>query len=143
MVYGVLCVCGGDELPPGHLQPLGSHREPELVATLSAMPTSRSFYWDHVQTSTPVLLKGLLNSTALLKNWGSDEYVYTRPLHYVALGEEDDTVALRYLREQFGREEVGVEHKKKEDRSETGFFTTMADYLDVSQRHPVAGLPFL
>lgn len=75
VLYGVLWLCGGDELPPGHLQPLGSHREPELVATLSAMPTSRSFYLDYVQTSTPVLLKGVLNSTTLLKNWGNDEYV--------------------------------------------------------------------
>ena len=38
----------------------------------------------------------------------------------------------RYLRERFGSEEVGVEHKKKENRSETGFLTNMADYLDVS-----------
>ena len=38
----------------------------------------------------------------------------------------------RYLRERFGGEEVNVEHKKKENRSETGFVTTMADYLDVS-----------
>ena len=27
---------------------------------------------------------------------------------------------------------MNVEHKKKENRSETGFVTTMADYLDVS-----------
>ena len=38
----------------------------------------------------------------------------------------------RYLRERFGGEEVNVEHKKKENRSETGFLTNMADYLDVS-----------
>ena len=41
-------------------------------------------------------------------------------------------VSLRYLRERFGEDEVGVEHKKKENRSETGFITTMADYLEVS-----------
>ncbi|CAI8058047.1 hypothetical protein GBAR_LOCUS31575 [Geodia barretti] len=35
-----------------------------------------------------------------------------------------------YLRERFGGEEVNVEHKKKENRSETGFLTNMADYLD-------------
>lgn len=39
-----------------------------------------------------------------------------------------------YLRKQFGNEEVRVELKKKENRSETGFLTTMNDYLDVSNR---------
>ena len=38
----------------------------------------------------------------------------------------------RYLKERFGEEEVSVEHKKKENRSETGFLTNMADYLSVS-----------
>jgi lysine-specific demethylase 8 len=104
----VLGVCGGGEFPPGHLKPLGSHREPELVARLSSMPSSREFYFSYVETNTPVLLEGLLNSTHLPQNWGSDEY----------------------LREHFGREEVSVEHRKKENRSETGFITTMADYLD-------------
>ena len=49
----------------------------------------------------------------------------------------------RYLREHFGREEVSVEHRKKENRSETGFITTMADYLDVSMAAAGVLLPLL
>ena len=74
VLCGVLCVCGGGEFPPGHLKPLGSHREPELVARLSAMPSSHDFHFGYAETSTPVLLEGLLNSTQILQTWGSDEY---------------------------------------------------------------------
>lgn len=49
---------------------------------------------------------------------------------------ERGCVSYRYLRERFGGEEVSVEHKKKENRSETGFLTTMAEYLDVSPQTP-------
>ena len=79
VLFGVLCVCGGGEFPPGHLKPLGSHREPELVASLPAMPSSHDFYFGYAETSTPVLLEGLLNSTQLLQNWGSDEYASQLP----------------------------------------------------------------
>ena len=74
VLCGLLSACGGDEFPPGHLLPLGSHMEPELVARLQATPTSQEFYSNYVQPNRPVLLEGLLNSTGLLENWGSDEY---------------------------------------------------------------------
>jgi lysine-specific demethylase 8 len=108
LLCGVLCVCRGSEPPPGHLLPLGSHTEPELVARLPAMPSSLQFHTEFVAEGRPVVLEGVLNSTRLLEAWGDDGY----------------------LRERFGAEEVSVEHKKKENRSETGFLTTMADYLD-------------
>ena len=57
---------------PGHLQPLGAHREPELVARLSHVPSPREFF-DFVQANKPVVIEGVLNATNLLSNWGMDE----------------------------------------------------------------------
>lgn len=126
-----LHVCSGEELPPGHLKPLGAHREPEHVARqvcragiarsfltlwplspsrLTHSPSPHEFYTSYVQPGRPVILEGLLNSTATLFNWGQDSY----------------------LRERFGEVEVHVENEKKENRSGHAFVTTMADYLDVS-----------
>jgi lysine-specific demethylase 8 len=82
--------------------------EPQLVPRITTVPKPREFHDKYVESSTPVILEGILNSTRLLKTWGDDQY----------------------LRERFGSEEVNVEHKKKENRSETGFLTNMADYLD-------------
>ena len=85
VLCGVLCVCGGGDVPPGHLKPLGSHREPQLVARLTSVPASRDFFYDYVEPNTPVLLEGLLNSTHLLKNWGSDGYALLSSLVQVQL----------------------------------------------------------
>ena len=66
-------VCGGSEPPRGHMQPLGSHTEPQLIPRTTAIPTSPEFHEKYVKLSSPVILEGILNSTRLLETWGDDQ----------------------------------------------------------------------
>ncbi|CAI8053640.1 hypothetical protein GBAR_LOCUS29322, partial [Geodia barretti] len=73
LLCGVLWICRGSEPPPGHMLPLGSHMEPQLVPRITTVPKPREFHDKYVESSTPVILEGILNSTRLLKTWGDDQ----------------------------------------------------------------------
>lgn len=60
---------------PGHMQPLGSHMEPELVRRLDHIITPQEFYEDFVLPKKPVVFEGLMSNTDVVKNWQSDEYL--------------------------------------------------------------------
>ncbi len=75
----------GDEALPGHMQPLGSHMEPEVVRRIDHMPTPREFWEDFVRPKIPVVLEGLMSGEEVLRNWQSDDYlryVQTRGYYY-------------------------------------------------------------
>ena len=75
-----LCCSGGEDTPPGHMQPLGSHMEPELVRRIDHMPSPQEFYEEFVRPKVPVVLEGLMAKQEVIKNWQSDDYlrcVYT------------------------------------------------------------------
>ena len=62
--------------PPGHLQPIGSHRLPEENFTiLSYVPDPVEFYEDFVLTNTPVLFKGAIADTPAVTKWNDDNYL--------------------------------------------------------------------
>ena len=69
---------------PGHMQPLGSHMEPELVRRLDHMIPPPEFYEDYVVPKRPVIFEGLLSQTDVLKNWQSDDYLRYSPPHSAA-----------------------------------------------------------
>ena len=64
-----------ESIPPGHMQPLGSHMPPLEVEVLNSFPDPLSFHSKYVQRNLPVKLKGLMKDTDVLKNWQSDEYL--------------------------------------------------------------------
>ena len=69
------CVGGSESIPPGHMEPLGSHMPPLEVEVLNSFPDPLSFHSKYVQRNLPVKLKGLMKDTDVLKNWQSDEYL--------------------------------------------------------------------
>lgn len=75
LVFGVVICARGDNdnVPRGHMLPLGSHMDPQMITTITSTPISTEFHEKYVQTSTPVIIKGVLNSTSVLENWGNDE----------------------------------------------------------------------
>lgn len=76
----VVCLClllssGSGEDLPGHMQPLGSHREPETVDKVARVLSPEEFNREYVQPKRPVVFKGLLRSTSVLRNWQKDDYL--------------------------------------------------------------------
>jgi len=70
-----------DDLP-GHMQPIGSHRQPEeSIEVLTHVPDPLEFYDKYMTTHTPVLFKGAIAGTPALTRWSDDEYLrYERSL---------------------------------------------------------------
>ena len=66
---------------PGHMQPLGSHREPELVQRLSVPPSPLQFA-EYVSAKRPVVFDQLMTNTEVLKNWRSDSYLKYVTSHF-------------------------------------------------------------
>ncbi len=64
-----------EALPPGHLQPLGSHVAPKTIEESDTFPDPLTFHYSYVRKNTPVKLNGLLKTTDVLTNWQSDEYL--------------------------------------------------------------------
>ncbi len=82
LLFCALLVCNGcyGHLP-GHMQPLGSHRDPEPVRRIDHMPSPTEFYEDFMKPKVPVIFEGLLLEEEVLHNWQSDDYlryVWTR-----------------------------------------------------------------
>ncbi len=70
------CIPGTDhEGLPGHMQPLGSHMDPEPVRRVSHLPTPREFYEGYVATKTPLVIEGALKGSPVWKNWQDDGYI--------------------------------------------------------------------
>jgi len=64
-----------DDLP-GHMQPIGSHRQPEgSIEVLTHVPDPLEFYNKYMATHTPVLFKGAIAGTPALTQWKDDEYL--------------------------------------------------------------------
>lgn len=78
--------------PKGHLQPLGSHRDPEndLIDELHEIPSAKDFWEKYVKTSKAVVLRGAAKHSPAFSKW-TDEY----------------------LKENFGDFEVRLEKKKE------------------------------
>ena len=72
-----LLAFGSDEgAPPGHMQPIGSHRPPEENLTiLFYVPDPVEFYEDFVLTNTPALFKGAIAGTPAVTKWNNDNYL--------------------------------------------------------------------
>ena len=66
------CITKAD--PPGHLQPLGSHRDPIVVDHTDAFPSARQFR-RYVTEHRPLVVKGLLKETECFHNWHYDSYL--------------------------------------------------------------------
>ena len=78
-------------VPRGHLQPLGSHREPEnshIVDELDYMPSAEEFWRKYVKPSRAAVLRGAAKHAKAFTHWTEE-----------------------YLKEHFGDLEVRVEAK--------------------------------
>jgi hypothetical protein len=62
--------------PKGHLQPLGSHREPDntLFDDLQEIPSVKEFWEKYVKPSRAVVLRGAAKHSAAFAKW-TDEYL--------------------------------------------------------------------
>lgn len=60
---------------PGHLQPLGSHMDPELVRRTGHLPSPLEFYENYVAPQTPLIIEGALKGSTVWKDWQSDQYI--------------------------------------------------------------------
>jgi len=78
--------------PKGHLQPLGSHQDPDntLIDELHEIPSSKVFWEKYVKPSKAVVLRGAATHSPAFTKW-TDEY----------------------LKEKFGKLEVRLERKKE------------------------------
>ena len=66
---------GRDNIPVGHLLPLGFHRSPEgRVTSVTHTLTPEAFFNEYVALSKPVLLKGAAKLSAGFHRW-SDDYL--------------------------------------------------------------------
>ena len=72
----LLAFSDGSDLP-GHMQPLGSHRPPLMIETVSQTTklTASSFYYNYGKLNKPVKFSGLLKDNDVIKNWQDDEYL--------------------------------------------------------------------
>ncbi len=89
LLFALLLLCSecsaGDKALPGHMQPLGSHMEPELVRRIDHMPSPSEFYENFVRPKIPVVLEGLMSGQEVLRNWQSDDYLrYTQDKSYTS-----------------------------------------------------------
>ncbi|XP_061166531.1 bifunctional peptidase and arginyl-hydroxylase JMJD5-like [Saccostrea echinata] len=111
-------LCEVKASPPGHLKPLGGHRDPiGGIPVTGKFPSPWVFHEEFVKKSQPLVMRKVL--------------------------EKDNIPAYRlwtdkYLREKFGNIEVEVELGKKENRS-AGMLrnVTMAKFLHVYQKEDV------
>lgn len=89
----ITCSILEDEaFPKGHLQPLGSHRDPDntLIDELNEIPTAKAFWEKYVKPSKAVVLRGAAKHSPAFSKW-TDEY----------------------LKEKFGQLDVRLEKKKE------------------------------
>ena len=65
----------GHEELPGHMQPIGSHMDPEPVRTISHLPSPWEFHEGFVLPKTPVVIEGALKGSDVWKRWKHDQYL--------------------------------------------------------------------
>ncbi|XP_031562801.1 uncharacterized protein LOC116298457 isoform X2 [Actinia tenebrosa] len=87
--------------PRGHLQPLGSHRDPDnsLIDELHDVPSAKDFWERYVKPSRAVVLRGAAKNSPAFTKW-TDEYLAK---HY-----GDLVVRLERKKEKSGAVPVGV-----------------------------------
>ncbi len=62
-------------LPTGHLQPLGSHRPPDVIIDeLNEVPSPRDFWEKYVKHEKAVIFRGAAKESPAFKLW-TDEYL--------------------------------------------------------------------
>ncbi|CAB4006791.1 Hypothetical predicted protein [Paramuricea clavata] len=66
-----------DNLPKGHQEVLGSHREPDTIEERYDIPTPLEFWSNYVKISKPVVFRGAAKHSKAYKLW-SDEYLKER-----------------------------------------------------------------
>ena len=132
-----------ENFPRGHLQPLGSHREPEAVPefTRDNYPTPEEFWNNFVKPSKPAVFRGGAKDWLGFTKW-TDEYLVT---NY-----GDSELRLEGRKEKYGRTPYGVlglgrdtmENfvKHYHDPDHKGYVVTE---LPVKMYHEAGVLPFM
>ncbi len=64
----------GEKLPKGHLQPLGSHREPDTIEERYDIPSPLEFWSNYVKISKPVVFRGAAKHSKAYRLW-NDKYL--------------------------------------------------------------------
>lgn len=87
--------------PRGHLQPLGSHRDPDntLIDELHEIPSAKVFWEKYVKPSRAVVLRGAAKNSPAFTTW-TDEYLTK---HY-----GDLEVRLEKKKEKSGGIPIGI-----------------------------------
>ena len=95
------CQSVTDTVLPGHLKPLGSHRDPDPVdeVQVDEIPSPQDFYEKYVKPSRPLVFRGAAKKFPAFTKW-TDDY----------LSEKYPKVELRMegRREKFGRLQIGA-----------------------------------
>ncbi|XP_069137666.1 uncharacterized protein [Argopecten irradians] len=103
--------------PPGHLEPLGSHRPPEEgIPMMGKFPSPWVFYHDFVKQSQPLVMRKVLTSASgdipAFNKWTD-----------------------AYLSDIFGHVKVEVESGKKEDRENGSIWhMTLEKYISIYKK---------
>lgn len=72
---GFFHFCKQENLPTGHLQPLGSHRAADgMIKSLDYVPRPAAFYTEYVLTGQPVIFKGAAKLSSGFNLW-TDGYI--------------------------------------------------------------------
>ncbi|EDO37253.1 predicted protein [Nematostella vectensis] len=101
--------------PPGHLQPLGSHRPAEgEVDAVSKPPSPHEFFNNYVIPGKPLLFKGAAKALPAYKLW-TDEY----------------------LSSKFGDLRMEVEEGKKENRSWGTFNFKLKEFINKYKKEDI------
>lgn len=67
--------CKQENVPAGHLQPLGSHRPAEgAIKAINYMPSPEVFFKEYVMINQPVIFKGAAKLSPGFNLW-SDSYI--------------------------------------------------------------------
>ncbi|XP_039274677.2 bifunctional peptidase and (3S)-lysyl hydroxylase Jmjd7-like [Styela clava] len=82
-VYILLCIsflitCGkpeGDNFPPGHMEPLGSHMPPIEIEVRESVPNPVEFYQKYIKPGKPVVMKEAAKVFENYKTWKNDTYL--------------------------------------------------------------------
>lgn len=67
--------CKQENVPAGHLQPLGSHRPTEgAIKAINYMPSPEVFFKEYVMSNQPVIFKGAAKLSPGFNLW-TDNYI--------------------------------------------------------------------
>jgi len=131
-----MCVGSAHSSIRGHLEPLGSHKEPEgKVFAMDGWPASPAdFFKDFVQKSRPVLFRGAAKQMKAFKLW-TDDYLsskYGNELVEVEEGKKEYR-DLGMWAEKFGSFLRKYQGKERKDRYSGNFYSVSA--VPVAMRH--------